>query len=153
MKALLIANRGEIARRIMRTAKRMGLRTIAVYSDADAQALHVRDADTAARIGGAAPRESYLNIVAIIDAARRTRADSVHPGYGFLAENADFAQAVLDAGLVWVGPPPAAVRQMGDKAQAKRIAREASVRTIPGAEPADQSNAGLIAAAQAVDTR
>jgi geranyl-CoA carboxylase alpha subunit len=147
MKTLLIANRGEIARRIMRTAKRMDLRTVAVYSDVDRDAPHAREADTAVRIGAAAPRESYLNIGAIIDAAKLSGADSVHPGYGFLAENADFAQAVIDAGLVWVGPPPAAIAQMGDKAQAKRIARQAGVPTIPGAEPDDQGNAGLIAAA------
>jgi acetyl/propionyl-CoA carboxylase alpha subunit len=113
MKSLLIANRGEIARRIMRTARRMGLRTIAVYSDADQDALHVREADMAVRIGGAAAADSYLNIAAIIDAARRANADTVHPGYGFLAETAEFAQAVLDAGLIWVGPPPNAIRQMG----------------------------------------
>src|SRR5262245_2372349 len=99
MKSLLIANRGEIARRIMRTAKRLGARTSAVYSDADRDAPHVREADTAVPIGAAAPRESYLNIAAIIDAAARTGAGAVHPGYGFLAENADFAQAVIDAGL------------------------------------------------------
>jgi geranyl-CoA carboxylase alpha subunit len=150
MKALLIANRGEIARRIMRTARRVGLRTIAVYSDADRDALHVRDADAGVRLGGAAPRESYLNGAAIIAAAKRAGADSVHPGYGFLAENADFAQAVIDAGLIWVGPPPAAIRQMGDKAQAKRIARQAGLPTIPGAEPDDQSDAGLTAAAKAI---
>src|SRR4051812_47011532 len=147
MKSLLIANRGEIAGRIVRTARRMGLRTIAVYSDADRDALHMREADTAVRIGAAPPRESYLNIPAMIDAAKRTDADAVHPGYGFLAENADFAQAVIDAGLIWVGPPPAVIRQMGDKAQAKRIARETGVPTIPGAEPQDQGNAGFIAAA------
>ncbi len=123
MKSLLIANRGEIARRIMRTAQRMGIRTVAVYSDADRDALHVREADTAVRIGGAAPRESYLNIAAIIEAAKRSGADAVHPGYGFLAENADFAQAVIDAGLMWIGPSPNVIRQMGDKAEAKRIAR------------------------------
>jgi geranyl-CoA carboxylase alpha subunit len=148
MRSLLIANRGEIARRITRTAKCMGLRTIAVYSDADRHALHVREADTAARIGGAAPRESYLNIAAVIAAAKRTSADAVHPGYGFLAENADFAQRVIDAGLTWVGPPPSIIRQMGDKAEAKRIARKAGVPTIPGAEPDDQSNAALAAAAK-----
>src|SRR2546423_11540589 len=115
MKSLLIANRGEIARRIMRTARRMGMRTIAVYSDADRDVLHVREADTAVRIGGAPPAESYLNIAAIIEAAKRTDADAVHPGYGFLAENADFAQAVIDAGLTWVGPPSLAIRMMGDK--------------------------------------
>jgi len=148
MKSLLVANRGEIARRIMRTARRMGIRTVAVYSDADRDALHVREADSAVRIGAAAPRDSYLNIAAIIEAAKRTGADAVHPGYGFLAENADFAQAVADAGLTWVGPPPDVIRRMGDKAEAKRIARAAGVPTIPGAEPADQSNGGLAAAAK-----
>ena len=148
MKSLLIANRGEIARRIIRTAKRMGLRTVAIYSDADRDALHVREADTAVRIGGAAPRESYLNIPAILDAAKRANADAVHPGYGFLAENADLAQAVIEAGLTWVGPPPSVIRRMGDKLEAKRIAREAGVPTIPGAEPDNQSNTGLIAAAK-----
>jgi geranyl-CoA carboxylase alpha subunit len=148
VKSLLIANRGEIARRIMRTAKRMGLRTVAVYSDADRDALHVREADAAVRIGVAVPRESYLNIVAIIAAAKRSGADAVHPGYGFLAENANFAQAVIDARLTWVGPPPAVIRQMGDKAEAKRIARKAGVPTIPGAEPDDQSTAGLVDAAK-----
>src|SRR5437763_14012768 len=140
---LLIANRGEIARRIIRTARRMGLRTIAVYSAADRDALHVREADSATYIGGAPPRESYLNIAAIIDAAKRTGADSVHPGYGFLAESADFAQAIIDAGLTWIGPPASVIRQMGEKAQAKRIARDAGVATIAGAEPDDQSTAGL----------
>lgn len=148
MKSLLIANRGEIARRIMRTAKRMGLRTIAVYSDADAQALHVREADSATYIGGALPCESYLNITAIIDAAKRAGADSVHPGYGFLAESAQFAQAVIDAGLTWVGPPPVVILTMGDKVQAKRVARDAGVATIAGVEPDDQSTAGLLAAAR-----
>jgi len=147
---LLIANRGEIALRIMRTARRMAMRTIAVYSDADRDALHVREADAAVRIGGAAPRESYLNIAAIIEAAKRASADAVHPGYGFLGENADFAQAVIDAGLVWVGPPPTAIRQMSDKAEAKRIARAANVPTIPGVEQADQSNAGLTEATKSV---
>jgi geranyl-CoA carboxylase alpha subunit len=150
MKALLVANRGEIARRIIRTARRMGLRTVAVYSDADRDVPHVRGADAAVRIGGAAARDSYLNIAAIIAAAKRSGADAVHPGYGFLAENADFAQAVIDAGLTWVGPPPDVIRQMGDKAAAKRIAREAGVPTIPGAEPDDQSNAGLAAAAKTI---
>jgi geranyl-CoA carboxylase alpha subunit len=135
MKSLLIANRGEIARRIMRTARRMGIRTVAVYSDADRDTPHVREADAAVRVGGAAPRESYLNIASIIEAAKRTGTDAVHPGYGFLAENADFAQGVLDAGLTWVGPPSAVIRQMGDKAEAKRIAREAGLPTVAGGEP------------------
>jgi geranyl-CoA carboxylase alpha subunit len=132
MKSLLIANRGEIARRIMRTARRMGLRTVAVYSDADEAALHVREADAAVRIGRGPPRESYLNIAAITDAAKRTGADAVHPGYGFLAENADFARAVVDAGLTWVGPSPTVIHQMGDKAEAKRIASAAGVPIVPG---------------------
>ncbi len=102
------------------------------------------------RIGGAAPRESYLNGAAILAAARQTGADAVHPGYGFLAENADFAQSVIDASLTWVGPPPAAIRQMADKAGAKRIARAAGVPTIPGAEPEEQDNAALIAAGNTV---
>ncbi|HMK78061.1 MAG TPA: biotin carboxylase N-terminal domain-containing protein [Xanthobacteraceae bacterium] len=150
MRTLLIANRGEIARRIMRTARRMGLRTVAVYSDADRDAPHVRDADTAVRLGRARARESYLNIAAIVVAAKRADTDAVHPGYGFLAENAAFAQAVIDAGLTWVGPPAAVIRAMGDKAQAKRIARKANVPTLAGAEPEDQTSAGLIAAAQAL---
>jgi geranyl-CoA carboxylase alpha subunit len=147
---LLIANRGEIARRIIRTAKRMGVRTGAVYSDADRDALHVRDADAAVRIGPAGPRESYLDIAAIIAAARQTGADAVHPGYGFLAENADFAQGVIDAGLTWVGPPPAVIRRMGDKAEAKRIARAAGVPTVPGYDDADQSDDALTKAANAI---
>jgi len=150
MKSLLVANRGEIARRIMRTARRMGIRTVAVYSDADRGALHVREADAAVRIGAAAPAESYLNITAIIAAAKQSGADSLHPGYGFLAENADFAQAVIDAGLAWLGPPPDAIRQMGDKAQAKRIARDAGVPTIPGYDEADQSDATLNEAARRI---
>jgi len=129
--SVLVANRGEIALRVMRTARRMGLRTIAVYSDADREAPHVRAADDAARIGPAPPRESYLAIAALIDAAKRTGADAVHPGYGFLAESADFAQAVLDAGLVWIGPSPAAIRAMGDKGEAKRIASKAGVPVLP----------------------
>jgi len=146
MRRLLIGNRGEIARRIMRTARRMGIGTVAVYSDADRDALHVREADAAVRLGGPSPRESYLNIAAIIVAAKRADADAVHPGYGFLAENADFAQAVIDAGLTWVGPSPDVIRAMGDKAQAKRIARKTGLPTIPGAEQEDQTNTGLRAA-------
>jgi geranyl-CoA carboxylase alpha subunit len=128
--SLLIANRGEIALRVQRTARRMGLRTIAVYSDADAEAPHTRAADAAVRLGGAAPRDSYLNIAAILEAAKRTGAQAVHAGYGFLAESAAFAETVLQAGLVWVGPPPAAIRAMGDKGNAKRIAHAAGVPVL-----------------------
>jgi 3-methylcrotonyl-CoA carboxylase alpha subunit len=106
IESLLIANRGEIACRIIRTARRLGVRTVAVYSDADAKALHVREADEAVHIGPSPARESYLVGEKIIAAARETGAEAIHPGYGFLSENADFAQAVLDAGLIWVGPKP-----------------------------------------------
>jgi geranyl-CoA carboxylase alpha subunit len=148
--SLLIANRGEIALRIQRTARQMGLRTIAVYSEADRDARHAREADAAVCVGAASPRESYLNIRALLDAARRTRAAAVHPGYGFLAESADFAQAVIDAGLVWVGPPPAAIRAMGDKAKAKQLAGQAGAPVLPGYDGADQSATALTHAAQLV---
>ncbi len=129
---VLIANRGEIACRVMRTAHRLGLRTVAVYSDADAGAPHVQMADAAVRIGEPPATASYLNIAALIGAARRTGADAVHPGYGFLSERADFARACAEAGLVFIGPPPAAIEAMGDKAAAKRRMREAGVPTAPG---------------------
>ncbi len=133
--SLLVANRGEIALRIFRTARRMGLQCIAVYSEADRGARHMREADAAYCIGPAAARESYLNIAAIIEAAHKSGAQAVHPGYGFLAENAAFAQAVLDAGLAWVGPSAAAMRAMGDKANAKRLAHAAGVPVLEGFEP------------------
>ena len=139
IRALLIANRGEIARRVIRTARRMGVRTIAVYSDADAAAPHVREADSGIRIGAAPARESYLDIGALIDATLASGADAVHPGYGFLSENAEFAQAVIDAGRVWVGPPPAAIRAMGLKDAAKRLMIAAGVPVTPGYDGAGQS--------------
>ena len=148
--SLLIANRGEIALRVMRTAKRMGIATVAVYSDADANALHVRAGDRAVHIGGSLPRESYLNVEAIIAAAKSSDAQAVHPGYGFLAENAAFGQAVLDAGLVWVGPPPNAIEQMGNKAGAKRLMKAAGVTCIPGYDDADQGDVVLATAAVAI---
>jgi geranyl-CoA carboxylase alpha subunit len=140
---VLIANRGEIALRVMRSARAMGYRTVAVYSTADAGARHVHEADQAVCIGEALPVQSYLRIPAIIDAARKTGADAVHPGYGFLAENADFAQACRDAGLVFVGPSPDAIRAMGDKARAKTLMSEAGVPCIPGYAGADQDDVRL----------
>src|SRR3546814_3597632 len=123
--SLLIANRSEIACRVIRTARRMGVRTIAVYSDADAAALHVRQADEAVHIGPSPARDSYLRGDRIIAAAQQTGAQAIHPGYGFLSENADFAQAVIDAGLIWVGPKPDSIRAMGLKDAAKQqIGRE-----------------------------
>lgn len=141
--SLLVANRGEIALRITRTARRLGLRVVAVYSDADADAPHVRQADQAVHIGGPAPADSYLSIRALIQAARDSGAQAVHPGYGFLSESADFAQAVQDAGLVWVGPSPAAIRAMGDKARARQLMRVAGVPCIDGYDGDDQSDAML----------
>jgi geranyl-CoA carboxylase alpha subunit len=129
---LLIANRGEIACRVIRTAHRLGYRTVAVYSDADAGAPHVRQADAAVRIGPAPAAESYLSVEALIAAARASGADAIHPGYGFLSERADFAEACAAAGLVFVGPPPAAIRAMGGKAEAKRLMRAAGVPCAPG---------------------
>jgi acetyl/propionyl-CoA carboxylase alpha subunit len=136
---LLIANRGEIAGRVIRTARRMGIHTIVVYSDADAVLPFVHDADEAVRIGPAAAAQSYLNPQRILDAARKTGADAIHPGYGFLSENADFAEAVRAAGLIWVGPPPAAIRAMGLKDRAKKLMAAAGVPVTPGYWGEDQS--------------
>jgi 3-methylcrotonyl-CoA carboxylase alpha subunit len=131
-KSVLIANRGEIACRVIRTARRMGLRTVAVYSDADRAALHVKLADEAYRIGPAAAVQSYLSPDNILAVARATGADCIHPGYGFLSENAAFAEACAQAGVVFVGPPPAAIRSMGLKDQAKALMEQAGVPVVPG---------------------
>ena len=145
---ILIANRGEIACRVMRTARALGLRTVAVFSDADADAPHVRLADEAVHIGAAPAAASYLNAGALIEAARRSGADAVHPGYGFLSENAAFAQACADAGLVFIGPPPSAIEAMGDKARAKERMRAAGVPCAPGWAGAAQDDASLVAEAE-----
>jgi acetyl-CoA carboxylase biotin carboxylase subunit len=136
IRKMLIANRGEIAVRVIRACRELGsIQTVAVYSDADREALHVRYADEAYNIGAPSPRESYLNIEKLLDVARRSGADAVHPGYGFLSERADFAQAVMDAGLIWIGPPPDAIARMGDKLAARELMRKAGVPIVPGTEP------------------
>jgi 3-methylcrotonyl-CoA carboxylase alpha subunit len=147
---LLIANRGEIACRIIRTAKRMGLRTVAVYSDPDRKAMHVALADQAVLIGPAPAKDSYLHIGAIIDAAQTTGAEGIHPGYGFLAENADFAQACADAGVIFVGPSAATIRLMGSKSAAKALMESSGVPVVPGYHGEDQSFATLQAAADVI---
>jgi propionyl-CoA carboxylase alpha chain/3-methylcrotonyl-CoA carboxylase alpha subunit len=141
--SLLIANRGEIARRIIRTARRMGVRTIAVHSAVDAGAAHVREADVAVEIGAAIAADSYLRAERVLEAARASGAEAIHPGYGFLSENAAFAEAAEAAGLVWVGPPPAAIQAMGLKDAAKRLMAEAGVPVTPGWQGDDQDSGRL----------
>jgi acetyl/propionyl-CoA carboxylase alpha subunit len=148
--SILVANRGEIARRIFRTARRMGIATVAVYSDADADSAHVRDADHAVRIGPAPARESYLLPEAVLAAAREAGAEAIHPGYGFLSENADFAEAVMAAGLIWIGPPPAAIRAMGLKDAAKALMIQAGVPVTPGYLGEDQDARRLQAEADQI---
>ena len=138
IKSLLIANRGEIACRIIRTARRLGIRTVAVYSDADRQALHVREADEAVHVGPSPARESYLVGARIIAAAKAAGAEAIHPGYGFLSENAEFAEAVEAAGLIWVGPSAGSIRAMGLKDAAKKLMVAAGVPVTPGYHGEDQ---------------
>ncbi|SMF78078.1 acetyl/propionyl/methylcrotonyl-CoA carboxylase subunit alpha [Allosphingosinicella indica] len=150
IQSLLIANRGEIACRITRTARRLGIRTVAIYSDADRHALHVREADAAVHIGPPAARASYLVGEKIIAAAKETGAEAIHPGYGFLSENAAFAQSVIDAGLIWVGPNPASITAMGLKDAAKKLMDAAGVPTTPGYLGEDQAPERLKAEADAI---
>ena len=148
---LLVANRGEIACRVFRTARHLGLETIAVFSDPDRESAHVRAADVAVALGGTTSTESYLDTAKILDAAKRSGADAIHPGYGFLSENPDFAQAVMDAGITWVGPTPDSIRSMALKVEAKRLAEAAGVPLVPGAElAADVSAEELASTAAAV---
>jgi len=143
---VLVANRGEIARRIIRACRQLGLKTVAVHSEADRGAPHARDADISVEIGGAAARESYLNTDRILQAARQTRADAIHPGYGFLSESWRFAESVRQAGIVFIGPGPDAIRRMGDKIEARRLMTAAGVSVLPGSLDA----VGDVARAQAI---
>jgi acetyl-CoA carboxylase biotin carboxylase subunit len=150
IRRLLIANRGEIALRIIRACRELGVETVAIYSDADRLAPHVRAADVAMRVGPPPAAESYLDINAIVDAARRSGADAVHPGYGFLSERAAFAAACVDAGLIFVGPPASAIEAMGSKIGARRLMERAGVPVVPGGTPDDQTDDGIAGAARAI---
>ena len=150
IRRLLIANRGEIAVRIARACREMGIESVAVFSDADAAAAHVVAADSAVRLGPAPATESYLNVRALLDAAKSSGADAVHPGYGFLSENAGFARACRDAGLAFVGPPAEVIARMGSKIEARAVAISAGVPVVPGQTPADQTDEGLIDAIRLV---
>jgi 3-methylcrotonyl-CoA carboxylase alpha subunit len=150
LKKVLIANRGEIAVRILRACRELDIQTVAVYSEADAQAKHVQLADEAYLIGAAPPKQSYLNIETLIHVAKTANCDSVHPGYGFLSEKEDFAQAVVDAGLIWIGPPPSAIRAMGVKTEARALMEAANVPVVPGYQAENPSDADLIEAAQRI---
>jgi acetyl-CoA carboxylase biotin carboxylase subunit len=150
IRKILVANRGEIACRILRTCRDIGIATVAVFSDADSAARHVREADEAVRIGASTPASSYLNVAALIDAAHRTGADAVHPGYGFLAEHAPFAAACRAAGLTFIGPDPAVIAQMGSKREARRLMAAAGVPVVPGYDGEEQSDEHLLAAARQI---
>jgi len=147
---ILIANRGEIAVRVIRACRELDIESVAVFSDADARAPHVVRADRACRIGPAAPAESYLSIEAVLRAARDTRAEAIHPGYGFLSENADFARACAAAGVAFIGPPADALDRMGSKIAARALAQRAGVPVVPGEAPADQSDDAVVAAARRI---
>ncbi|HEX3790814.1 MAG TPA: biotin carboxylase N-terminal domain-containing protein, partial [Pseudonocardiaceae bacterium] len=144
LRKVLIANRGEIAVRVIRACRDAGLASVAVYADPDRDAPHVRLADEAYPLRGATAAETYLDIGKVVDAALATDADAIHPGYGFLSENAEFAQAVLDAGLIWIGPDPQAIRELGDKVAARRIAREVGAPLVPGTEAPVGSAAEIV---------
>jgi acetyl/propionyl-CoA carboxylase alpha subunit len=148
IRRLLVANRGEIAVRVIRTAREMGIETVAVFAEGDAAGVHVSRADRAESLGGGGVGETYLSVDAILDAARRSGADAIHPGYGFLSENAGFARAVADAGLVWVGAPPEAIEEMGDKLRARARMRKAGVPVVPGSEGGARGDDAVSAEAQ-----
>lgn len=147
---VLVANRGEIAVRVIRTLRALGVRSVAVFSDADADARHVREADTAVRIGPAPAAESYLSVERLLEAAARTGAQAVHPGYGFLAENAGFARACADAGLAFIGPSADAISLMGDKIRAKETVKAAGVPVVPGSSGSGLTDAELADAAREI---
>src|SRR6187200_508553 len=147
---VLVANRGEIAVRVIRAAKDAGIPSVAVYAEPDADAPHVRLADEAFALGGQTSAESYLDFAKLLDAAEKSGANAIHPGYGFLSENADFAQAVIDAGLIWIGPSPQSIRDLGDKVTARHIMADAGVPVTPGYLGEDQSPKRLKAEADKI---
>ena len=144
-----MANRAEIASRVFRTCRRLGIETVAVHSDADADLPYVREADVAVRLPGSSPADTYLRVDLLVDAALKVGADAVHPGYGFLSENADFARAVIDAGLTWVGPSPESIEAMGSKIEAKRIMREAGVPVLETPDEPTEADLPLLVKASA----
>ena len=142
---ILVANRGEIACRIIKACQEMTIKTVAIYSDIDSESPHVMMADESVEIGPANPSESYLNFDKVINAAKETNSDAIHPGYGFLSENGEFAQCVIDSGLIFIGPDPETIRLMGDKAESKKMMIEAGVPTIPGSDGELSGNIDTVA--------